>query len=222
MLQSSSSEKNLVKVCHPYPNCHTKHHFNVCGWVVFKLDIFAWQFGTKLIFTQQVNMTKTSNSPTSCSYHEPMQSTMQRTCYKLVRVLIRWSFYLSFSWMKGCNFSKYSALNSLHCTVYIKIYFKHIFFHSWIFRKMEHSNILHIKFTENIKKSSHKICGPSFLPFLIYTSLTLDISSISGWTFVEHSVTNQSHAFNSSQLTLGSSSFQYLVNMTRMRFKLNF
>ena len=116
--------------------------------------------------------------------------------------------FLSFIFMNGCNFSKYFALNSLHCTVYIKIYFKHIFFHSWIFRKMEHSSILHIKFTANIKKSSHKICGPSFLPFLIYTSLTLDISSISGWTFVEHSVTNQSHAFNSSQLTLGSSSFQ--------------
>ena len=34
------------------------------GWG-FKFDVFAWQFGTKLILMQQANRAHTSNSPTS-------------------------------------------------------------------------------------------------------------------------------------------------------------
>ena len=40
----------------------------------------------------------------------------------------------SFSWMNRCNFSKYFAMNSLHHTIYVKTFFKHILFHSWIFQ----------------------------------------------------------------------------------------
>ena len=31
-----------------WQHCHAKGYFDICEWWVFKLDIFTWQFGTKL------------------------------------------------------------------------------------------------------------------------------------------------------------------------------